>query len=420
MPGSAVMAISHPLVSQRSPWPTSAYVHLPFCRQRCFYCDFPIAVVQDRSRLTPISSGIGEHTPAMTTYIESLCQEIAWAPAGPAPLQTVFFGGGTPSLAPPAQLHRILSTLEQQLGLDSAAEISIEMDPGTFTLTQLQGYQSAGVNRVSLGVQALTDELLQVCGRGHTVKDVYEAIESLQQANISNFSLDLISGLPAQTLTGWQETLTTAIELAPAHLSIYDLTIEPTTLFGQKYQPGAHPLPTDETTADMYRWASSILRKAGYIHYEISNYAQPDYQCQHNQVYWHNEPYYGFGMGATSYLWKQRFSRPRTLGHYYQWVQDLQTTQGEIDCPISTAIESLQETLMLGLRLATGLNIKQLKEQFGGTVVEQILTALTPYQTQGWVVLQDLGQPSASVRLTDPEGFLFSNTILASVWQALE
>lgn len=412
MPKPTPLLSSERLKTQHRQWPTSAYVHLPFCRQRCFYCDFPIAVLRDGRWTNPSSE--------ITTYVDLLCQEIALTPSGPAPLQTVFLGGGTPSLIAPAQLQQILEALDQQFGLASSMELSMEMDPGTFTLTQLQAYQAVGVNRVSLGVQAFADQLLQVCGRGHTVKEIYEAIDLLHQAKITNFSLDLISGLPSQTLAAWEQTLITAVEIAPVHLSIYDLTIEPTTLFSQRYQPGRNPLPTDETTAQMYRFASRHLQGFGYRHYEISNYAQPGYQCRHNQVYWHNQPYYGFGMGATSYVHGQRFSRPRKLQDYSQWVQTLHRDQGLIDCPVNTQLEIVQETLMLGLRLAEGVRIEQLQALCGTSTVEKIMTCLTPFTAKGWIDPQCLRELDPAICLTDPEGFLFSNTVLASLWQVLD
>ncbi len=178
----------------------------------------------------------------------------------------------------------------------------MEIDPGTFALEQVQGYKTAGVNRVSLGVQAFQSELLEVCGRSHTVADVHKAVELVHRAGFQNFSLDLISGLPHQTLEHWQASLEQAIALSPTHLSCYDLTIEPGTPFNRQYSPGSSPLPSDETTAEMYRMAQRLLTAAGYDHYEISNYAKPGYQCRHNRVYWENRSFYGFGMGQPVIL----------------------------------------------------------------------------------------------------------------------
>lgn len=406
------------------PVPRSAYIHIPFCRRRCYYCDFPISVLGDRRR--------GENSGMVADYVEILCQEILTAPREGEPLQTVFFGGGTPSLLSVSQLEQILATLDQQFGIDAIAEISMEMDPGTFDLAHIQGYRAAGVNRVSLGVQAFQAELLQACGRSHQVDDIYTAVDLLHQAQVQNFSLDLISGLPHQTIDQWQDSLWKAIALAPQHISVYDLTVEPMTAFGKQYQPGMKPLPTDELTTEMYRLAQRSLTAAGYQHYEISNYAQAGYQCRHNRVYWQNQPYYGFGMGAASYTRRQRFSRPRTRREYAQWVQDYQAAQGQIAEPITPDAEVLLDTLMLGLRLAEGIDLAQLQQRFGWATVSRAIACLQPYIQRGWVQLtpKDL-EPVAPTShlgtgfeqhfeghlyLTDPEGFLFSNTLLAALF----
>ncbi len=403
--------------------PSSAYVHIPFCRRRCYYCDFPVSVVGDRLR--------GETSGTISQYVEVLCKEIAITPALGQPLKTVFFGGGTPSLLAVNQLGHILEKLDQRFGIWAGAEISMEIDPGTFDLNQLQGYRAAGVNRLSLGVQAFQTELLQVCGRSHTVSDVWAAVELIRQVGVPDFSLDLISGLPHQTLEQWQATLDFAVAIAPTHISIYDLTIEPVTAFGRYYQPGVHPLPTDETTVDMYRQGRQVLTAAGYEHYEISNYAQPGHQCRHNWVYWENRPYYGFGMGAASYVQGQRFNRPRKTGEYYPWVEQLIAAEGVIDCPQTPLAEVLLETLMLGLRLQEGVSLSTLAQVFGENTVERIWTCLQPYHRQGWVEIVgtdgeaiatlDAGQlrTSGQLRLTDPEGFLFSNVVLAALFNQL-
>jgi oxygen-independent coproporphyrinogen-3 oxidase len=380
--------------------PKSAYVHIPFCRRRCFYCDFPVSVVGDRRR--------GENSGTIAQYVEVLCQEINLTPALGEPLETIFFGGGTPSLLSVAQLQRILETLEQRFGIASRVEISMEVDPGTFDLAHIAGYRDLGVNRVSLGVQAFQAELLKIAGRSHSVDDIFTAVELIHQVEIPEFSIDLISGLPHQSLDQWQDSLNQVIKIAPTHVSIYDLTIEPGTPFHRYYQPGDNPLPTDETTVKMYQKAQQILTSADYQHYEISNYAQVGHQCRHNRVYWENRPYYGFGMGAASYVHCQRFTRPRTTKEYYQWV----AAGAVIDCEVTPATEILLETLMLGLRLAEGVNWRSLSEKFGHQLVEAIKDCVQPYIAQGWVEI--VGE---RLRLSDPDGFLFSNVVLAKLFQ---
>jgi oxygen-independent coproporphyrinogen-3 oxidase len=349
----------------------------------------------------------GETSGTISEYVDILCQEIANSP-NTGELQTIFFGGGTPSLLSVEQLKQILETL-QRFGISDEVEISMEMDPGTFDFRHIQGYRAAGVNRVSFGVQAFQTELLEKCGRSHSVKDIFASVELIHQVEVPEFSIDLISGLPHQTLQMWQESLETAVTLSPTHISIYDLTIEPGTAFGRYYQPGDQPLPSDETTVQMYRMAQQILTEAGYEHYEISNYAKVGHQCRHNRVYWENRPYHGFGMGAASYVEGKRFNRPRKTQEYYQWVKN----GCVIDCEVTPLNEVLLDTLMLGLRLADGVSWEVLRK-FGVNQVEKISQILQPYVEKGWVEIT-----KAKLRLTDPEGFLFSNVVLAELFKEL-
>ena len=427
-------------VAENSGIPSSAYLHIPFCRRRCYYCDFPVFVVGDRKN--------GENSGTIIQYVAVLCQEIQETPNLGVSLNTVFFGGGTPSLLSVSQLSQILETIDRKFGIAAGAEISIEIDPGTFTLEQLRGYAAAGVNRVSLGVQAFQDELLQACGRSHSVAEIFEAVEIVRSAGIVNFSLDLISGLPHQTLAHWETSLKSAVEIAPTHLSSYDLIVEQGTAFGRYFESGAQPLPADETAAQMYRLAREILTAEGYEHYEISNYARSSYQCRHNRVYWENRPYYGFGMGAASYVEGRRLTRPRKTQEYYQWVRSISSVTseansklaGETQPDIELAIEQnfqvsendvLLETLMLGLRLAEGVSLSALTQKFTQQTVDRIWHCLQPYWRLRWVEIMaedgaiatlDEGAQlplSGNLRLSDPEGFLFSNTILADLFNKL-
>ncbi|MEB3358968.1 MAG: radical SAM family heme chaperone HemW [Synechococcales bacterium] len=409
----------------------AAYIHIPFCRRRCYYCDFPISVVGDRPPLPHQASEDGHGSGAIAQYVDILIAEIRATPAAGPALTTVFFGGGTPSLLSARQLGTLLAVLADQFGIAADAEISLEIDPGTFQKRQIQGFKAAGVNRLSLGVQSFEADLLAACGRTHTPEDITGAIALIHDVGIANFSIDLISGLPHQTLERWQHTLEKAVAIAPPHLSVYDLTVEPGTAFHRWYRAGQSPLPTDDATAEMYRLTQRLLTASGYRHYEISNYAKSGYQCLHNRVYWENRPYYGFGMGATSYVHRQRFSRPRTRQDYRQWVQAYVAHGGHIDCLPTPTPEILLDTLMLGLRLAEGLDLTELNLTFGSSCLEAVLVALAPFQRRGWV---EIGQPQQGesidleaiahsphqrIRLTDPEGFLFSNEVLSSLFNAL-
>lgn len=385
--------------------PTSAYVHIPFCRRRCFYCDFPISVIGNRKR--------GETSQSIVTYVDWLCREIrATAVLGPA-LETVFFGGGTPSLLSVSQLDTILQTLDQQFGLATAVEISMEMDPGTFDISHVQGYCALGVNRISLGVQAFDDRLLELCGRFHRLADVERAVAAMAQ--VPSWSLDLISGLPTQTLDQWQAGLERAIAAQPHHISIYDLTLEPQTPFGKQYRSGEQPLPSEGTTVDMYRLAQHTLTTAGYYHYEISNYARVGHQCRHNRTYWENRPFYGFGMGATSYTQAQRVARPRTQSAYRQWVDQFQQAGGVLDAPPLPLIEQLTDRLMVGLRLTEGIDLTPFTDSFGPAFITMLNTRLQISLTAGQALLEN-----NRLRLSDPEGFLISNTVLADLFNGIE
>jgi putative oxygen-independent coproporphyrinogen III oxidase len=409
--------------------PVSAYIHIPFCRRRCFYCDFPISVLGNRRR--------GETSNTMEAYVDWVCREIAATPSQGQPLQTVFFGGGTPSLLSVAQLKRLLHQLDHCFGIVPDAEISMEMDPGTFTLDHLQGYLAAGVNRISLGVQAFEEELLAQCGRFHHVADVYQAVEWLHQVEMPNWSLDLISGLPEQTVSRWQQGLVKAVALEPHHLSVYDLTVEPQTVFGKRYQPGVSPLPTEAQTSDMYRLAQGYLTGLGYDHYEISNYARPGHRCRHNLTYWRNQPYYGFGMGATSYTRHQRCDRPRTLSTYRQWVEAFTASGGVLHTPATPLTEQLLDRLIVGLRLQAGIPGSELRDLCCPSLWETLYRQLAPYLAKGWLVIEvkpdkirqeiptykpDKVPPLEDIqclRLTDPEGFLFSNVVLVTCFELL-
>ncbi|WP_036484782.1 radical SAM family heme chaperone HemW [Myxosarcina sp. GI1] len=401
--------------------PVNAYIHIPFCRRRCYYCDFPVSIVGNRPS-SNASTMVVEYLEALTAEIRLFSNNFH-----KKPLTTVFFGGGTPSILSAKQLATVITCLDKQFGIASDAEISMEIDPGTFNKEQLLGYLQAGINRLSLGVQTFDDKLLQVCGRSHSRTEVFQAIEIIRQVGVNNFSLDLISGLPYQSLSQCQDALDTAVAIGPKHLSCYDLVLEPVTAFGKQYQPGKKPLPDDETAAEMYRLTQQTLTKAEYQHYEISNYALAGYQCRHNRVYWKNLPFYGFGMGAASFINGKRFIRPRTRKEYYTWVKK----GAEIDTPVISTDDWLLETLMLGLRLAEGVNISQ----FERPILDKIAVAMQPYIAKGWIEVKDKYSQKIALnsgnltalnlntetrlRLSDPEGFLFSNTILSDLFEAL-
>ncbi|CAK9330275.1 unnamed protein product [Citrullus colocynthis] len=416
--------------------PTSAYIHLPFCRKRCHYCDFPIVALGSSSYQI-------DDDPRIRNYVELLCREINATKSEfqtNQPLQTVFFGGGTPSLVPPRLVSVILDVLRSKFGLAKNAEISIEMDPGTFDAKKMESLMKLDVNRVSLGVQAFQEELLKACGRAHGVDEVYEAIEIIKSCELQNWSMDLISSLPHQKASMWEESLRLTIEAQPTHVSVYDLQVEEDTKFGILYKPGEFPLPSDTDSAGFYRMASRALAEGGYSHYEISSYCKSGFECKHNSTYWKNNPFYGFGLGAASYLGGLRFSRPRKLKEYTSYVQNLEKEL--VDCHGNNDVDvkdMAMDVVMLSLRTSSGLDLQSFGKAYGGHLVYSLCRAYQPYIKSGHVVCLDEQRKALTVdeingllltkddnfmrlrhvRLSDPDGFLLSNELISLAFRAL-
>ncbi|CAN6464169.1 unnamed protein product [Victoria cruziana] len=429
--------------------PTSAYLHLPFCRRRCYYCDFPV-IALGTSGPSP------DDDPRISHYAQLLCKEIESVPpyVEPLPLQTVFFGGGTPSLTPPRVLRTIIQTLSSKFGLVSDVEMSMEIDPGTFDANSLQQFIDLGVNRFSLGVQAFQDEALRLCGRSHGLKEVYEAIDIIRASDVKNWSLDLISSLPHQSAEDWMKNLEQAIQAQPSHLSVYDLQIEEGTKFGSVYQAGEFPLPSECKSAEFYRMAYEMLTGSGYVHYEISNYCKEGFECKHNLAYWRNQPYYGFGLGSTSYVGGVRFTRPRRMRKYAEFVEGLTNQESEDglilehDDDDALSKERAMDIVMLSLRLATGLDIDCFARDFGWSLALEICRAFKPYVDSGHVTALDEERRAVSaeeflqfccsnendqeshfngtkcglikfLRLSDPVGFLLSNEVISTAFKVI-
>ncbi|KAI9173665.1 hypothetical protein LWI28_004587 [Acer negundo] len=419
--------------------PTSAYIHLPFCRKRCHYCDFPIVALGSSS-----AQPDNNDDPRIVNYIQLLCREINATKVGyntNPPLETVFFGGGTPSLVPPKLVLSVLDTLRVKFGLNLDAEISMEMDPGTFDANKLKRFMGLGVNRVSLGVQAFQDELLKSCGRAHGVEEVYQAIDIVKSCGVENWSMDLISSLPHQTPQMWEESLRLTVESRPNHVSVYDLQVEQGTKFGILYTPGEFPLPTETDSAKFYRMASSMLSSAGYNHYEISSYSKDGFECKHNLTYWKNKPFYAFGLGSASYLGGVRFSRPKKMMQFVDYVQNLES--GIVDCWGSNDIDAKDlsmDVVMLSLRTAKGLDLKSFREAFGCSLADSLCKGYKPFVESGHVLCLDddrraitiaelntllsnkneIGSRLAYIRLSDPEGFLLSNELISHAFGIID
>ncbi|KAA8499674.1 Oxygen-independent coproporphyrinogen-III oxidase-like protein [Porphyridium purpureum] len=401
--------------------PSALYIHLPFCKKRCYYCDFAITAVGEHSVNQPLPAPVEQR---YAEYVTQLLKEIQQSIAGLRSrmqahelpkLKTLYLGGGTPSLLPIRYLEDIMALLRAELGFEPDIEITMEMDPGTFDVALARSFKQLGVTRASVGCQSFSDRLLSICGRAHNTDDIYRAIDALHSAQFDVYSLDLISGLPGQSLEDWHESLRCVERIAPVHVSTYDLELASSTKFGRLYKPGESPLPSDEDAALMYKESISFLNSIGILHYETSNFARPGFESRHNQVYWRNEAYYGFGMGSTSYVEGKRVTRPRTLRAYYDWVDQYALLNGTLDDSATDLAEQLEDTLMLGLRRVSGVDLAALEGTFGVPVQQVLCAASERFLVDG------RAQLSGSVlSLRDPEGFLFQNDILSDLLLALE
>jgi oxygen-independent coproporphyrinogen-3 oxidase len=325
--------------------PYSLYIHIPFCRHRCAYCDFNTYAGQEDS---------------IPAYVEALCREIGFIGKNTPEkltLHTIFFGGGTPSLLNPRQFEGILKTVSDNFNLLDL-ETSIEANPGTVSLDDLCDLRSLGINRISFGVQSANPSELRMLERAHSYYDVINAVTWARQAGFDNLNLDLIYGLPLQTLDDWSATVNLILGLAPEHLSLYALTLEHGTPFGRWSARGLMPLPDPDLAADMYEWADDILVGAGYQQYEISNWSKPGLECRHNLQYWRGLPYLTAGAGAHGYVSGYRYSNVLRIKTYIDRLTDSRIPN--LDFPLTPAtvnhhIQSLQddmgEFMMTGLRL---------------------------------------------------------------------
>lgn len=316
------------------------YIHIPFCRSRCSYCDFATGLYE---------SALAER------YVNALVEEIRLSNTAGASVDTIYFGGGTPSLLEPSQLERILLALHEKFDVDPASEITLEINPGNITTDKLRDFRSLGINRASFGAQTFDDRELAKLGRSHTAADAHRTFHDLRNAGFDNVSFDLIAGLPGQTLDRWQRNVDEALQLQPEHLSFYLLEIHSGTPLAQHIQRGIQPVPDEDLAAVMYEWMLERATTAGYEHYEISNLCRPGFQSRHNTKYWTGTPYFGFGCSAHSYDGvTQRWSNHRDVLKYVESVEQGFSPVSERQ--ILTASDLKAEGLFLGLRLMRGVD----------------------------------------------------------------
>lgn len=331
------------------------YIQVPFCQSKCTYCNFHTGV---------FSSSL------YAPYVDAVCRQMAAGDDGGArgvgPVDTVYVGGGTPSLLDPAALARILRELDQAFPGDWQ-EVTLEADPETITTEKAAAWRATGFNRMSMGVQSFHDKELKAAGRMHRCADIYAAVQALRRAGFANLSFDLIAGLPHQTAPSWKASLAQLVALRPEHVSIYMMEIDEGSRLGREVLAGgrrysAEALPSEDHMAEFYEWAREVLAGNGYEHYEISNWALPGRRSRHNLKYWKRQPYLGFGAGAHSFLGGSRWANVHDPAAYVAAVQPGRSPVEQFE--ILTPQQQLDEELFLGLRLLEGVNVRAIEEHY--------------------------------------------------------
>ena len=326
------------------------YIHIPFCRSRCSYCDFATGLHDDE---------LAER------YVQAVAREISTGRvAEQLWIDTIYFGGGTPSLLKPHQLESLLSAVHNRFRVGDNVEITMEMNPGTVDPDLLKQFRALGVNRASFGAQTFDDKELAKLGRSHTTADTLETFSDLRRAGFDNISFDLIAGLPGQTLERWQENVNQALALRPEHLSFYLLEVHEGTPLAAHIRRGIQPQPDEDLSAIMYEWMLRRASEAGYEHYEISNLCLRGFASRHNTKYWTGEPYFGFGCSAHSYDGQQRrWSNERDIGRYLTAVES--DASPIVERQVLSTADLRSEAVFLGMRLMRGVNTNQFLDTFG-------------------------------------------------------
>lgn len=372
------------------------YIHIPFCRSRCSYCDFATGIYQ------------GE---LADRYVRALVAEIASSTNAGNRVDTIYFGGGTPSLLTPSQLEQILVTLRDRFDVDRDTEITVEMNPGTVTRDQLRAFRDLGVNRASFGAQTFDDAELAKLGRSHTSADTLKTFHELRSAGFTNVSFDLIAGLPGQTLAGWHQNIEQSLALQPEHLSFYLLEVHSGTPLADHIRRGIQPKPDDDLAAVMYEWMIQRAFEAGYEHYEISNLCRPGFESRHNTKYWTGATYFGFGCSAHSFAPSldgraRRWSNQRDVLRYVEAVEQGESPIVE-EHELSDA-DLRSEALFLGMRMMRGVDVREYNELFGVDIRAEHRDELDRFREAGLVEFDgDL------IRLTR-NGALMSNEVFAA------
>jgi oxygen-independent coproporphyrinogen-3 oxidase len=365
------------------------YLHIPFCKTRCSYCDFATEVYRSPFEIE--------------RYVNALCREISHAePAAQESVDTIYFGGGTPSLLDESAIGRILDAISSRFAIASDCEITMEMNPATVSPEGLRGYRRLGVNRASFGVQTFDDRSLRLLARGHTAADARSTFGLLREAGFENISFDLIAGLPEQTPDNWSRNLEEAIALAPEHLSLYLLEVHSGTPLAEQISSGRRPAPDEEAAAEMYELMLDRLSASNLRQYEISNFARPGFESRHNLKYWTLQPVYGFGVSAHSFDGTHRFANSRDTAAYVEAVE-----QGRSAEVFREPANLAAEFVFLGLRLERGISLADFEERFGFDLAADFASDLAELAENGLLTVAD-----GKLQLTR-RGKLFSNEVFA-------
>lgn len=370
----------------------AVYIHIPFCTNKCFYCDFNSYVLKDQ----PIMD-----------YLRALDKEMELTVQAnpPGRIKSIFVGGGTPTVLKPDEMEYFLQSVKRHFPeWSDDIEFSMEANPGTTDLEKLSVMREGGVNRISFGVQAFQNSLLTGIGRIHDTDDVYRSLENARRAGFDNMSIDLMFGLPNQTLDMLAESVDKALELGLPHYSIYSLKVEENTLFHTMYRRNQLPLPDEEDELNMYLLLMERMQAAGYKQYEISNFAKPGFESRHNMTYWRNEDYYGLGAGAHGYIGRQRHVNIKGVNPYNEAAN-----QGlpRLESFEVSREEAMEDFLMVGLRVLDGVSRSRFRQQFGISMEEVFAGPLNKMVGAGLLDSTDDGYKLSS------KGILFGNDVFA-------
>lgn len=401
--------------------PLGIYLHIPFCRQKCLYCDFLSAPAADS---------------VIARYVEALCSQICREAEAYRDffVRTVFFGGGTPSLLSACQIQKIMAQIGAHFTFGKDTEVTMESNPGTLDEEKLAGYRRAGINRLSIGLQSARDDELKALGRIHDYEAFLKNYRAARQAGFTNINVDLMSALPGQTVEGWLDTLSKAAALSPEHISAYSLIIEEGTPFFERYgeQDGKTgrfgrgadksaiaaggagkilPLPSEEEERMMYEKTEAVLKNHGYHRYEISNYAREGRECRHNIGYWDRTDYVGFGLGAASMVNNVRWKITDDLQEYLRifGTAGERAESGKEEVHPLSVTERMEEFLFLGLRMTSGVSVRAFREQFGVGIREVYGKILEELEEERLILFYEDGK---RMRLTS-RGIDLSNYVLA-------